>query len=62
LYNGKSFRLFSFWDTSDNQETLVIATHGILKKTQKTPTKEIEKAEQIRIGYLDHKKQNNNGK
>ncbi len=43
LFNGISYRLFSFWDTE--QETLVIATHGIIKKTQKTPSKEISKAE-----------------
>lgn len=55
LYNSKSYRLFSFWDKSENQETLVVATHGILKKTQKTPTKEIRKAEEIRKQYLDFK-------
>ena len=55
LYNSKAYRLFSFWDTSAEQETLVIATHGILKKTQKTPPKEIKKAETIRKGYLEHK-------
>ena len=53
LYNGKSYRLFSFWDKSD--ETLVIATHGILKKSQKTPSKEIYKAEEIRKNYLENK-------
>ena len=55
LYNNKAYRLFSFWDTTADQETMVIATHGILKKTQKTPPKEIKKAEHIRIGYLEHK-------
>lgn len=55
LYNSKSYRLFSFWDKSDGQETLVIATHGILKKTQKTPSKEIKKADEIRKQYLDNK-------
>lgn len=34
LYNGNCYRLFSFWDTET--DTLVIATHGIVKKTQKT--------------------------
>jgi mRNA-degrading endonuclease RelE of RelBE toxin-antitoxin system len=29
LYNGKAYRLFSFWDKTENTETLVIATHGI---------------------------------
>jgi len=62
LYNGKAFRLFSFWDKSGEQKTLVIATHGILKKTQKTPLKEIEKAEKIRMEYLIFKKENSNGK
>ena len=55
LYNNKAYRLFSFWDTSSEKESLVIATHGILKKTQKTPTKEIKKAENIRNGYLENK-------
>lgn len=53
LFNGICYRLFSFWDTE--QETLVIATHGIIKKTQKTPSKEIHKAEEIRKQYFDNK-------
>lgn len=53
LFNGISYRLFSFWDTE--QETLVIATHGIIKKTQKTPSKEISKAEEIRKQYFENK-------
>ena len=58
LYNGKAYRLFSFWYKTDNIETLVIATHGILKKTQKTPSKEIKKAEEIRRQFLEHKTNN----
>ena len=53
LYNGNCYRLFSFWDTE--AETLVIATHGIMKKTQKTPQKEIVKAEKIREQYFNSK-------
>ena len=53
LYNGNCYRLFSFWDTET--ETLVIATHGIVKKTQKTPAKEIAKAEDIRREYFELK-------
>ncbi len=52
LYNGKSFRMFAFWDRIDGTESVVIATHGVLKKTQKTPQKEIEKAEEIRRNYF----------
>jgi phage-related protein len=56
LYKGKAYRLFSFWDKIDGKETLIVATHGILKKTQKTPPKEIKKAEEIRTQYLNNKK------
>ena len=50
LYNGNCYRLFSFWDTET--ETFIIATHGIVKKSQKTPQKEIAKAEKIREEYF----------
>lgn len=53
LYNKIAYRLFAFWDTEEN--TLVIATHGIIKKTQKTPAKEIAKAERIRKEYFNSK-------
>lgn len=53
LFNGVCYRLFAFWDTEI--EALVIATHGIVKKTQKTPKKEIEKAETIRKDYFNNK-------
>jgi phage-related protein len=49
-----TYRLLSFWDTVN--ETLVIATHGFVKKTQKTPEKEIAKAEYIRNIYFNSKK------
>ncbi len=53
LFNRMCYRLFAFWDTEE--QTLVVATHGIVKKTQKTPRKEIAKAEQIRQEYLNEK-------
>lgn len=53
LYNKTAYRLFAFWD--NDEETLVIATHGIIKKTQKTPKKEIAKAEAIRKEYFKNK-------
>lgn len=55
IYNGIQYRLLAFWDTE--AETLVIATHGFIKKTQKTPSKEIAKAESIRKIYFETKKQ-----
>ncbi len=50
LYDGTAYRLFAFWD--EGSRALVLATHGIIKKTQKTPNKEIVKAETIRKQYL----------
>lgn len=55
LYNGIAYRLFAFWDKSSGKETLVIATHGFIKKKQKTPVNEIRKAEEIRIAYLQNR-------
>lgn len=55
IYNGKAFRLFSFWDKTEESVKIVVATHGILKKMQKTPSKEIKKAEEIRKQYLKNK-------
>ena len=54
LYNGIAYRLFAFWDT--DTQTLVVATHGIIKKTQKTPKKEIARAETIMKQYFELKK------
>jgi len=52
LYKSNSYRLFAFWDNTKEQSKLVIATHGIIKKAQKTPQKDIEKAEEIRRQYI----------
>lgn len=52
LYNKTHFRLFAFWDKSDKTQTLVISTHGIVKKTDKIPDKEVEKANRLRQQYF----------
>lgn len=53
LYNGIQYRLFAFWDTKE--DTLVVATHGMIKKVWKVPNKEIAKAEEIRKQYFNSK-------
>ena len=53
LYNKKQYRLFAFWDKTTDTKTLVIATHGIVKKSKKTPTKEILKAKELMKQYLE---------
>ena len=55
-YNGNKYRMLAFWDKTDKMNTLVIATHGFLKKTSKVPKDEIEKAEKIMKIYFDSKK------
>lgn len=49
------YRLFAFWDKTDKENTVVISTHGLIKKTDKTPKGEIEKAESLMIKYFNDK-------
>ncbi len=54
-YNGIQYRLLAFWDKTRETETLVFATHGFKKKTDKIAKKEINKAESIRTEYFKNK-------
>lgn len=54
-YMGNQNRLLAFWDNTDRAETLVLATHGFVKKDEKVPQKEIDKAERIRQQYFKNK-------
>ena len=56
FYNKTHFRIFAFWDKSQGQETLVLSTHGLIKKTDRTPKTDLEKAERIREQYFEQKK------
>ncbi len=42
------YRLFSFWDKNN----LIVLTHGIIKKSQKTPANEIKLAEKYKKDYF----------
>lgn len=53
IYQGVQYRLFAFWDKTDHTETLVLSTHGMIKKVSKVPKSEIEKALKIRAKYFD---------
>ena len=55
LYNKFYYRLFAFWDKSNKEDTVVISTHGLIKKTDKIPKGEIEKAERLRKEYFNEK-------
>jgi phage-related protein len=52
IFAGIQIRLLAFWDKSNNKETLVIATHGFIKKVDKVPTNEIERAVRLREKYF----------
>lgn len=55
LYQGLQYRLLAFWDKTSTTETLVISTHGFIKKRSKVPDKEIQKSIQIRAKYLAYR-------
>ena len=51
-FGGDIFRIFCCFD----EESLVILFNGFQKKTQKTPSNEIEKADKLMKEYFDNKK------
>ena len=50
-YQGMAYRLLAFWDK--DSKALVIATHGFIKKKQKTPSNEIKRAEELMKKYYE---------
>lgn len=54
-FSNNQIRLLAFWDKTDEKQTLVLATHGFIKKVDKVPSKEIERAINIRTKYFDSK-------
>ena len=55
LYEGLKYRLLAFWDKTSSIDTLVVCTHGLIKKRSKVPKQEIQKAIQIRKKYFEDK-------
>ncbi len=45
------YRIFSFWDKNN----LIVLTHGMIKKSQKTPKNEIKIAESYKKEYFRRK-------
>lgn len=54
-FNHTHYRLFAFWDKQEKNATVVITTHGLIKKTAKTPQADIEKASRLRKMYFELK-------
>lgn len=59
LYGGIQYRLLAFWDKSKATETLVISTHGFVKKRSKVPFNEIQRAQQSMLDYFKENKNTN---
>lgn len=62
LYQGLQYRLLAFWDKTSATDTLVISTHGFIKKRSKVPDNEIQKAIGQRAKYFEEKKLKNKKK
>lgn len=50
-----TYRLFAFWDKTGPEPTLIFCTHGLDKKSPKTPEREKAKAERLKREYFAHK-------
>jgi phage-related protein len=55
LYQGLQYRFLVFWDKTSTNQTLVITTHGFIKKRHDVPKNEIRKAVQLRTKYFSSK-------
>ncbi len=55
-YKTLHIRLLAFWEKRDDKNTLVISTHGFIKKTDKVPKNEIDKAINDMNRYLKNNK------
>ena len=53
--SGVQVRLLAFWDKANNTNTLVVATHGFIKKVDKVPKGEIERALRLKEKYFNNK-------
>ena len=53
-YRSNQIRLLAFWDKTT--KSLIVCSHGFIKKTQKLPSRELNKAKKLRHNYLKHKK------
>lgn len=53
VFNGSKYRLLAFWDV--DRSSIIVAANGFMKKTQKTPQKEIERAIMLRTEYYNDK-------
>lgn len=51
-----TYRLFAFWDKTGPEPALIFCTHGLDKKTAKTPEADKQRAERMRREYFEQKR------
>jgi phage-related protein len=56
-YNSKNFRFLAFWDKDSKIDTVVITTHGFVKKSNKVPIFQIHKAINLKLQYFNDKQE-----
>jgi phage-related protein len=55
-FGGLQIRMLAFWDKTSPKRTLVIATHGFVKKVDKIPANELKRASRLRDKYFENKR------
>ncbi len=60
-FNGVQYRLLAFWDKTRPITTVVVSTHGFVKKTDKVSSDELSRAEKLRRLYFEQKKNESKG-
>lgn len=55
LYNKTYYRMLAFWDKTEKNPSVVVSTHGLVKKTDKIPQADLDKADRLRKIYYEQK-------
>lgn len=55
LYQGLQYRLLAFWDKTNSENTLVVSSHGFIKKRSQVPEHEMQRAKHLRTKYFEDK-------
>jgi hypothetical protein len=53
-YQNLQYRLLAFWDKTQEQETLVFATHGVIKKQTKCLLKKLKRQRKLENNILNN--------
>ena len=51
-FSNNQYRMLAFWDRRESNNTLIICSHGFIKRTKKVPEKAIIRAKRSRYKYF----------